>query len=127
MLSIVARTRSVETVTCWLATGADAAGAAATGEAAEGVVGMAGVAVRGSPLPGTGVGAGDGKAGAATRAGGGPNIDGWPLCRFHDSQMKNSEARKMPHSKVRRMSVMASIRKTRAAVRPRVARARAGR
>ena len=50
-----------------------------------------------------------------TRAGGGPNIDGWPLCRFHDSQMKNSEARKMPQSRVRRMSVMAASREDAAA------------
>ena len=57
---------------------------------------------------------------------GGPNIDGWPLWRFHDSQMKNSEARKMPQSSVRRMSVMTLDRKTRAS-RSRAAHARAGR
>src|SRR3954471_17685985 len=100
---MVARIRSVEIVTCWLGAGADAAGAAATGAPTAGV---AVTAAPGRPLPGTGVGsgAGVGAAGAATRAGG-PNMDGWPLCRFHDSQMKNSEARKIPHRRVRRMSV----------------------
>jgi hypothetical protein len=29
------------------------------------------------------------------------------LCRFHASQMRKSDARKMPQSRVRRMSVMA--------------------
>src|SRR5436305_6286765 len=111
MAAMVARTRSVETVTCWLVAGADAAAVAATGTPAVGVAPAAGP---GKPAAGTGVGAGVavGAAGVATRAGG-RNIDGWPLCRFHDSQMKNKEARKMPHSRVRRMSVMDGVRKAR--------------
>ena len=53
------------------------------------------------------------RRGAATCAGGGPNIVGWPLWRLHDSQMKNSEAMKMPQSRVRRMSVMTAVERTR--------------
>ena len=118
-------------MTCWLGAGADAATGAAVGAAATGApgTGAAGAAAPGRLPPGTGVGAGaaavEAAPGVATRAGG-PNIDGWPLWRFHDSQMKNSEARKMPQSRVRRMSVMTSDRKTRA-LRARAAHAPTGR
>src|SRR5206468_2150461 len=107
------------TVTCWAPTAAaEAAGPAATGGDAVAATG-AGVGV-GEAAPGTsalavGACAGAGTEGVATRAAeAGPNIDGWPLCRFHASQMKKSEARKMPQSRVRRMSVMAAFRRARA-------------
>ena len=101
-VSKLAFIRSVVTAICSLATGADAgagaAGAAATPPVADGIADAD-----------AGVGVADG---AATRAGGGPNSVGWPLCRLHDSQRKNSEAMKMPQSRVRRMSVMTAIEKT---------------
>ena len=48
-------------------------------------------------------------AGAATRAGGGPNNDGWPLCLFQASQIRNSETENTTQSKVRRISVMGAV------------------
>ena len=52
-------------------------------------------------------------AGAATRAGGGPKNEGWPLCLFQASQIRNSEAENTTQRMLRRMSVMRKRCRTR--------------
>jgi hypothetical protein len=78
VLSIVARTRSVETVTRWLGVGAEA-GAAATGAPSEGVVGAAAP----EAAAGTGVGAGVAMPRRAAHARW-PEHRRYSLWRFHD-------------------------------------------